>query len=282
MLKFQQLQKILLCLSIIGKDNLSINHNRKSEPISKFLHVFRIIFLLLLISSVLKPFHDNNSFKSLSLYAVNYLTFNIVIAHTVDIIASWLHTESAASIVTNIEQSLDFLNTFTNLSDRIASFTRHFCRKFFIAFSIFFAEVIVRLIFLSDVLNEYSYTIATVGVFYKNIEIFYVTFYVNVQTFILLTLNDHLNAVAIECENESFIHAVSQCDEKLHILHRARTIYLHISKISENINIRFGGFLLTICVDTLILLIHSGTSSFDILMKSNNKVDVLRESLLFH
>lgn len=279
MFKFKPLRDILMCLSIIGKDNLTMIHNRKSQFIPMFLHVFRSIFLFFLITTLFYPFVDNFASGSMSLYAINYLSFNIVIVNTVDIISSWLHAKSISLIVMEIEESLDALNTFTDLNVRIALFARGFRRKCYFAFSIFLIEFIVRLIFFSELLRPYTHVIVTIAVFYKNIEIFYVTFYIDLQTFILLSLNENLNTRAIDSVNEGLIHAVSECEEKLHILHRAQIIYLNVWKISENINIRFGGFLLSICVGSIIILIYAGTSSFDILMKSSNKLDVLRECI---
>lgn len=213
----------------------------------------------------------------MSLYAVNYLSFNIVIVNSVDIIASWLHAKSGSSIVTQIEESLDALNAFTNLNARIEQFVRVFRRKFFVASFVFFVECIIRLIFLSEILKTYTHIIVTLAVFYKSIAIFYVTFFIDMQTFILLSLNENLNTMAIDYVNDNLIHAVSETEEKLQILHRTQTIYLSVWKISEKINVRFGGFLLSICVGTVIILIYGGTSTFDILMKQCDKLDVLRE-----
>lgn len=277
MFKFKPLRSILVWLSIIGKDNLTTIHNRKSQFIPIFLHVFRSIFLFFLITTLFHPFLDQTANESISLYAINYLSFNIVIVNSVDIISSWLNTKEILSIVQEIEESLDVLNTFTDLNVRIALFARSFCRKCFAAFLLFLIEFIIRLIFLSDILKPYTYIIVSIAVFYKNIEIFYVTFYIDVQKFILLSLNENLNTVAIDCVNESLVHAVPESEEKLHILRRAQVIYLNVWKISENINIRFGGFLLSICVGTIIILIYAGTSSFDILMKTDDKLNVIRE-----
>lgn len=277
MFKFKPLRSILFCLSIIGKDNLTTIHNQKSQFIPIFLHVFRSIFLFFLITTVFHPFLDEIANGSISLYAINYMSFNIVIVNTVDIISSWLHAKSISSIVTDIEESLDVLNTFTDLNVRIELFAYGFRRKCFMALLIFLTEFIIRLIFLSDILKPYTYAVVTIAVLYKNLEIFYVTFYIDVQKFILFSLNENLNTVANDCVNESLIHAMSENDEKLHILHRTRVIYLNVWKISENINIRFGGFLLSICVGAIIILIYAGTSSFEILMKSPHKLDVLRE-----
>lgn len=277
MFKFKSLRNILVWLSIIGKDNLTIIHNRKSQFIPISLHVFRAIYLVLLVTTLFYPFKDGIRNDSLSMYAVNYLSFNIVIVNAVDIVASWLHTKSVTSIVIESGESLDALNTLTDLNARIELFAQNFRRKFFIAFFIFFTEFIIRFIFLSEILKTYTYLIVTFAVFYKNIEIFYVTFYIDLQTFILLSLNENLNTMAIDCVNDNLIYAVSESEEKLHILHRIQVIYLHVWKISENINERFGGFLLSICVGTVIILIYGGTSTFDILMKHGDKWDVLRE-----
>lgn len=277
MFKFKSLRGILLWLSIIGKDNLTIIHNRKSQFIPISLHVFRAIFLTFLITTLFYPFKDGIGNGSLSLYAVNYLSINIVVVNSVDIIASWLHSKSISSVVMEIEESLDALNTFTDLNTRLELFARGFRRKFTFAFLMFFIEFIVRLILLSEILTTYTYIIVTIAVFYKNIAIFYVTFYIDLQTFILLSLNENLNTMAIDCVNDNLIHAVSESEEKLHILHRTQIIYLNVWKISENINIRFGGFLLSICVGTVIILIYGGTSTFDILMKECDKWDVMRE-----
>lgn len=277
MFKFKPLRSILIWLSFVGKDNLTTIHNRKSQFIPVSLHLFRAIFLIFLTSTLFYPFKYDVGKGSLSLYAVSYLSFNIVIVNSVDIVASWLHAKSVSSIVTEIESSLDALNTFTDLNARIESFARGFRRKFTIAFLMFLIEFIVRLIVLSEILTTYTYVIVTIAVFYKNIAIFYVAFYIDVQTFVLLSLNENLNTMAIDCVNDNLVHAVSESEEKLHILHRTQVIYLNIWKISENINVRFGGFLLSICVGTVIILIYGGTSAFDILMKDCDKWDVLRE-----
>lgn len=277
MFKFKPLQNILIWLSIIGKDNLSIVHNQKSQFFPIFLHAFRLIHLFLLISTLIHPFQNTDRVLSISKYAVNYLSFNIVAVNTVDIIASWLHAKSIMSIVVEIEESLDTLNTFTDLNVRIALFVRDFRQKCYGALLIFLVEVLVRLAVLSEILTEYTYIIVTIAVCYKNIEIFYVTFYIDVQTFILSTLNENLNTIAIDCVYENPTYAESRNEEKLQIMHRAQIIYLNVWKISEHINKRFGGFLLSTCIGTVIILIYAGTSSFDILMKSNNKLDVLRE-----
>lgn len=277
MFKFKALGSILIWLSIIGKDNLPTVHNRKSQFIPISLHVFRAIFLLFLITTLFCPFKDGVGNGSMSLYAVNYLSFNIVIVNSVDVVASWLHVKSVPSIVTEIEESLDALSAFANLNAPIELFVRGFRRKFFVASFLFSIECIVRLIILSDIFNTYTYIIVTLAVFYKSIAISYVTFFIDVQTFILLSLNENLNTMAIDYVNDNLIHAMSETEEKLQILHRTQIIYLNVWKISENINVRFGGFLLSICVGTVIILICGGTSTFDILMKQCDKMDVLRE-----
>lgn len=277
MFKFKPLRSILIWLSIIGKDHLTALHDRKSQFIPILLHAFRAISLVFLITTLFYPFKDGVGNGSLSVYAVNYLSFNIVIVNSVDIVASWLHTNSASSIVAEIEESLDALNAFTNLNARIEWFVRGFRRKFFFAFFLFAVECIIRLIFPSEVLKTYTYVIVTVAVFYKSIAIFYVTFFIDVQTFILLSLNENLNTMAIDYANDNLVHAVSETEEKIHILRRTQIIYLHVYKISENINARFGGFLLSICIGTVIILIYGGTSTFDILMKQCDKSNVLRE-----
>ena len=278
MFKFKPLQIILIWLSIIGKDNLTILHNQKSQFVPIFLHIFRFIYLVILITTLFYPFQDNIANDSMSLYAVNYLTFNIVIVNSVDIISSWLHANSISAIILEIEESLDALALhFIDLNSRIALFARDFRKKCFIAFLIFLIEFIIRHYHPSDIFKPFTYATLTFAILYKNVEIIYVTFYIDVQTFILLSLNENLSTVAIDCLNESFIYAVSECEEKLYILHRVQIIHLKVWKISENLNIRFGGFLLGVCAGTVIILIYAGTSSFDILMKSNNKLDVLSE-----
>lgn len=281
MFKFKQLKSILFWLSIIGKDDLTIIHNQKTQFSRIFFHAFRLIHLILLVSTLFSPFQDNNAVKStnklMSLYAVNYSSFNVVIVNTVDIIASWLHAKSILSIIVAIDESLDTLNTFTDLNVRIASFARDFRRKCLVASMIFLAETIVRLVFLSDTIKPYTYVIVTIAVLYKSIEICYITLYIDMQIFILVSLNENLNAAAIDCLNEDMIHAVPQSEEKIHLMHRTQTIYLNVWKMSENINIRFGGFLLSACASAVMIMIFSGTLSFDILMESNNKLTVLSE-----
>lgn len=277
MCTIKRLRSVFIWFAMFGQYHLLIVHNTKARSTRVIFVFLKIVFLMLILTSMIKPFRETSEDKSSFLYIVNGVAFNILILNLVEIVESLLQSKIFALMVTDIEKSLEHLNTFVNMKVHISAFAYNFRKKLFCCTIIFMSESFLRLFNGPDILNVHSNILLTISVLYKHMAVLHTMFYIDLQTLMLSSLNNKLNPVSVDSVNECLIIPTPSSSEALENLGRIKCVYSSVRNISENINKRFGCFLLSTSVNASINFVRSGTALVMAFATANNKLLLLRE-----
>lgn len=276
MCTIKRLRSVFIWFAMFGQYHLLIVHNTKARSTRAIFVFLKIVFLMLILTSMIKPFRQTSEDKSSFLYIVNGVAFNILILNLVEIVESLLQSKIFALMVTDIEKSIEHLNTFVNMKVHISAFAYNFRKKLFCCTIIFMSESFLRLFNRPDILNVHSNILLTISVLYKHMAVLHTMFYIDLQTLMLFSLNNKLNPVSVDSVNECLI-IPTPSSEALENLGRIKCVYSSVRNISENINKRFGCFLLLTSVNASINFVRSGTALVMAFATANNKLLLLRE-----
>lgn len=201
-------------------------------------------------------------------YIFYIMSFVILIPNLVLIIENWMHAKAYASMVNDISESIDCLEFIGDRNIFISNFVQHFYRKLVYCALIFSIELITRISLYADHLTYYLTSFTSITLLYKNMAILHIVFYIDLDNLVLSALNSKLNPIPSDYKNESLIVPVQTTEIKA-TLEYIKTIYLKVSKISNNINKSFGWFILVSVIHSILSLVRAGTGLIMILLNVN-------------
>lgn len=279
MSKFGPLQSIFTWFSFIEQNHMIPIFNPISCSASTFYIPLKIVYLLLIMTSLIKPLRETTEERSASSYFVNGIVFIILIPSIVEVIESWLYSEALVSLKNSIEVSLDYLNTFVNMKAHISAFTRQFYRKMLLLAVLVTSEFVTRFVFKSQV-TLYSSVVLSIASVYRYFASVCIIFYIDLEILILSSLNGQLNPLCGDNVNECLI-LPTQPNVSLVALRRIKTVYSNIWKISENVNRRFGCFLLVQLVNVAIFSIWTSIVLYINILDSSSMLTMMRKLTYF-
>lgn len=235
-----------------------------------------IIYLLILAAALINQFRQfSESSEIISTFITNSVTLITLFPNFVATIENWVRSKELELILNDIEESLDYFGTFVNTQARITDFVQHYYKQIFFVTFYLSLNLIIPLIIPTDLVEFHLIILLSIAGFYEQIAFIHIAFYVNLQSLILNALNDAINPVLRNSLNECVVPSLSTEDAMLTV-HRTKIIYQKIWKISENLNERFGYFLVVGLMSTGVFLVQTAMELF-ILLNNFNYIDSLRE-----
>lgn len=274
MFDLKPLRNIKIVFSILGRNRLTLVHNRFGHLANILGKILKIVYFLILMISFVNPFKPATGYRTKLYISISTLFFNALIVNLVDIIDGWIYEKVLILTEKDIERSFDYLNNFIAIDPKISMFAQNFIKKIIISLIIFVTNLILRVTVPPDFFNDHAYILISIANFYKNIGILEAIFYIELQTMILTLLNDHLKTIQMDNVNQH--SAPLNNDAVHHILNRIQKMYLNVWKISVNTNKRFGLFLVSVLVDATIMFFISITATY-VVLQQNQEMAILRK-----
>lgn len=256
MLKLKQLREISIWFSIFGQTQLVSTHSSISHSTRVLFVAFKVIFVILLLTPLIKSFKETSGEESTTLVLVSLFPFFILLVNIIEIIESWLQTKIFISMIEEIEESLSHLDSVMDMKVCILKFARHFRMKLLFCTILFSFELVINFTFKIAPLNTHVNLLLPIAAIYRNIAIIHIVFFVELMKVILSSVNDQLSSSSSDSVNDCFIIPIP-IDEAMLILRRIRIIYSNVWNISEDINKRFGCFLLIVFVNAPLVFVRA-------------------------
>lgn len=262
--------------SFFGPNHLNLSHNLH---VVRFLFkVSKIIFVILLIASLVQPFKEDLMLTSTINYVIICVSFITVPLDLIEIIEGWINSDTLISVIYDFEEYFKCLNTFCDVRILRLNFVRMFRNKCILCTFLFLAEFIVRISTYSELLKIHSRIILSMAVLYKNFAIVHIVLCIDLNGMILSSLNDQLRSSSSDMDTEfSIISAVNP--ETIALFKCTTNSFQRVSRISENVNKRFGWFMLSVFLNNIVGLIRAAIAVFMALMIWTNTFDILRKSI---
>lgn len=250
---------IFVWFSFFGPDYLVMIYNLH---VVRFLFkVLKIFFVILLISSFLTPIKDDLKLTSFIDNVVAYIPFIIVPLNLIEIIESWMNSETINSTMHNFEECFKSLNTSRDMKTVHLNFIRGFRKKCILCTVLFVAEFIVRVSRPTGMISTYSNIILSIAVLYKHFAMIHIVLCVDLNSMILSSLSDKLRFSSTDSDTEFSLKSTFN-PEIIALFQCTTNIFQRVSCISGNINERFGWFLSSVFVNTIMNLIRIAISAF--------------------
>lgn len=270
MLQIKHLQSVFLWFFILGQNNYLSIFNSKSRTLRILYSVFRGIFLISISSLIIVMLYNIKS-------VIDSVSFTVFIPNFLAIIESWFFASSLSTIISDINDSLDYLENNMNAKIYLNKFVRNFHKKIIFSTMILVLEFIYKFLVSTPIYNFHSNLLLTIACTYKHFTILHAIFFIDLQKFILFSINDKINPPQIDKINKNLITPLPFVDA-MQALHHMKITYLKVSRISENINKRFGYLLLFFLIHFPINVIHLIYSIFFyIFTYSNYRVLIIRK-----
>lgn len=271
MFKLNRLRVIFIWFFILGQTQL-ISILRPHSRLGRILcAIADIIYLLILTALLITQFKKYSETSLLySTFITNAVTFIVLFPNFAVIIENWVRAKELEFIVNEIEESLDYFETFVNIQVRIADFARHYYKKMFFVTVYLSLNILLRLFVPADFVDYHLIIIVSIAGFYEQMSFIHITFYINLQGLILNVLNDTINPVSSNSLNECILSSLPT-KEAMFTIHRTKIIHQKIWKISESLNKRFGYFLFIGLVSTGVFLVRNAMAIFIFLTNFNHK-----------
>lgn len=245
-------------------------------------NVIKTAYLALIVTSIAHKFNEGFQYKTVQDYIRAGFWFGIFVVDTIEIIESRIQFKAVASILNDIEKRIQYLDVYENQSASFLDLVAKKFRKKFIICAIFFHfEFVLRVFSLKlTPFESPSILLPSFFVLHKQFAMLHAVLYIDMQSFSLLWLNDQLNPVQSNSANECFVVTIFK-SKATQMLHRIKLLYLNIWRVSDNINQRFGCFLVAALVNSAFYFIRAGFSFFMALMTYNDIFDLLSELIYF-
>lgn len=274
MYNFKPLRGIFVWFCIFDPNHILSFYNGKSR-VGHILHIIaKTIFLTLILLSAIKPFNDTSI--ATRDYIVAGVSFLILIVNLVEIAESCVHSSKIQSIAKEVAESINYLNISTDMSSRVQCFALNFYKKIIFCTVIFLIELISRISTPTKFISSHSNILISFAALYKHTAILHVTFYIDLNVFILQSLNDQLNPVKCDSINNCLTIPTPQ-NIAMRMMCHIKYIIMHVWRISEKINQRFGCFLLFAFINSFANIIRVGTAFFMALVTESSPIYLLRK-----
>lgn len=253
------LQSVLLWFAIFGQDRYKWLLKPNNCLLSSILTMSRILFLTLTALHIVSAFvliadHPTGS--------IHFVSFCVLVPNTIGILESWIYTGNLQFIVTTLNELFDYLKSSVHANICIRKFICNYHWKLSFMIVVFLMELLIKMLIPSRSALIYSSDMIVLGAsLYKYIATIHVAFFIESQSFILSTLNETLNPMSIDSAQDCLIGAVP-VKQSMSTLRHTKIIFHKIWNISDKINKRFGYFLLTALVDTVIRTVHIAMGIF--------------------
>lgn len=227
-----------------------------------------------MLYSVVIAYNQITLFESFNL--VHSVVFFILIPNFVGIIEDLIYANKIQLILIEFDKLIEYLESSINITVRIMDFIQKFYKKIILILIVHLIMFIVKLLLPSNIhIKSYTNDVILFASLYKNFAIIHVTLFVDLQGFILKSLNEKLNPM-LEANPKDCLIIPNSMNQMLNTLPRIKIIYQKVWIISEIINQRFGCFLLATLVDTVTIIIHSSMGVF-IYLHSSDMLLALRK-----
>lgn len=239
----------------------------------------KIVYIVLYMTSIIEPFQIIFRSDSASLdiaRILNDIVPLILIQNLTEIFESWVYSEALAIVTNTIKESIHYLNTFINMKNHISAFASRFRKNLLIFIMLFLIEFYSKITSRSTFVTSYSKVWVIIAALYKHFAVLHIILFIDTQTLILSSLNHHLNPVCDDSINDCFILYTSSSMSFM-ALRRIKTVYSNLRTISDNVNKRFGCFLVVMFMNIVIFAIQTGVSFYLTLISSNNTLEILRK-----
>lgn len=268
MLKLNSLQSIFLFFSVFGPTsyNFIFTSKRRSFLIIAILKIFYLIFIS--YSFVI-------TYVVIRKHPANFIICFKMIVNAIEVVEGWLYAKQLQLLVENTEELIDYLKTRVNIN--IQQFVRRFYRKVFCMVFVSFIDISVKISI--PISYRYSDNFLVMVHLFKNIGIMHTNFYVDLQEFVMMNFNEKLNPDSSKNAQNCLIRPIP-FSQSFDILFQTNTVYQKISKMSKNINERFGAFLLASIIDTMLIAVHSTMFIIHYISTMKSKEIVLRKFVI--
>lgn len=274
MFKLKPLRSIFLWFLIFGLNPCNSIFASRPRLITICYTIFNGIYLSSIIYSAYVALQESH------FQIIDILAHSIIVANFVGIIESWFFMEKMNSILIDINESLDYLETFIGITVQIKQFVRRFQRKIFYSLAVYIVEITVKTAFTTQIRN---FTLAAVimtlvDAVYMHLTAIHVIFFIDFRCFILTTLNHRLHPISSSSLDCLIIRR--QENDVWRDLKHIKIIYSKVWKITEKINHRFGFTLLIMMIQTVCNVVRVLIVMFSFLAEGNQNTHlILRESI---
>lgn len=269
MLKLTPVYPIFKCFAIFGQSGYDWIFTSKSCLILFIVIILNVMHYTFLAYSFIYAYKTISELEQF--IVVHSISFLVLITDLVGILEGWIKRKIVKSILTDINDSLCKLNV------PIASIIRKFYKKVIFALIFFIFEWIVRLFHPHRTVHARStHIVLFVASMFKFITLIHVTLYIDLQCFILESLNKKLNPTSSASAKDCLIRPIP-VNKALNSLSKIKPILQKIGKISGKINERFGYFVVVYTIHSCSLVIYAGLGVYLTLSKEEGKLIILRK-----
>lgn len=267
MLKLKQMRDIFIWFSIFGQTQLVSIYSANS-CLTRVLSGFKVIFMILLMTPIIKPFKETSRDASTSFDLITSFACFILLVDIIEITESWWQTKTFLFMIKDIDESFSHLDSFMDVKVCISNFAQRFRIKLLSCAILFSFELVINCFFEIPALNRYANIVIAFAAIYRNIAIIHIAFFIELMKMILSSINVQLNPSSSDSVNDCLIIPIAMNEAMLN-LRRTKLIYSNVWNISEHINKRFGCFLLAVFLNAPLIFVRA---SIIIYMQSSSMI----------
>lgn len=275
MFNLKPLRSVFVWFFILGLYNYISIFNPKSRLLRIFYAIFRGFYITIMLLSIVVAIKQFQLYESFT--RIHAFVFVMFIPNFIDIIDSWTYASTLAATISDINNSLDYLENNVNAEIHINKFVRDFHRKIFLSSSFVAFDFIYKLCVPTPIYTYFTNVQLSLVSIYKHFAILHAIFFVDLQCLILKSINEKINSPNIDREKECLVSSLINSNA-MQTLHHIKVIYSSVWKIAGKINERFGCCLLFVLLNFAFIIIYIVMNTF-IYIKSipNYELLIIRE-----
>lgn len=275
MFKLKPFRSIFVWFLIFGQNPCNSIFISKPRLTATFYAIFNGLYLSAMIYSAYVAL-DKSHFQ-----IIDILAHTIIVANFVGIIECWILTKTTNSIHIDLNESLDYLATFIDITVQTKQFVRRFQRKIFCSLGVHAFEITIKSVFSTRIRNfsMAAVVMTLVDAVYMHVTAIHIIFFIDFRTFMLTTMNQKLNPISSGTLDCLIIRR--EDNDVWRDLTHIKIVYSKVWKITEKINQRFGCTLLIMMLQAVCNVVRVLIVMFLFFAEGNQSAHlILRESIL--
>lgn len=279
MFNLKPFQSVFLWFFILGQNNyISIFHQK--SRLFRFLYLIcRGYCIFVMLISIFVAHHQFQSYSATSLQ-IHTAIFLMLIPNFIEIINSWIYASTLNSMISEINNSLDYLENNINAKIDKNQFVRDFHKKIIFSSIWLLIDAIYKLCVPTPLYTIYSDVVLSLVATYKHFVILHAIFFIDLQSLILKSLSNKINPPHIDQEKECLV-TLTPSSNTIQTLHHIKVIYSGVWEIIEKINKRFGSCLLFMLIYFGVIIVQLVMVTFDYIYSYEDKLLIMRKLKLF-
>lgn len=278
MFKLKPFQSVFLWFFILGQNNYISIFYSKSRLLRILYWIFRGFYIFIMLISIVVAYHQFRSYTpDLRLHII---VFIVLIPNFIEIIDSWIYTSTLTAIVSEIHNSIDYLENNVNAKIDINQFICDFHKKIIFSSIWLLIDCVYKLCVSTPLYTIYSNIVLSFVATYKHFAILHAIFLIDLQSLILKSLSNKINPPCIDEEKECLVTSIPTTNT-IQILHHIKVIYSSVWENAEKMNKRFGSCLLFMLIYFGIIIVQLVMVTFTYIYSYQDKLLIMRKLKLY-